>query len=274
LPSQYNKDQITGTRLTRLTELMKLLRSPRGCPWDRVQTQESIIPFVLEEAYEVVGAIESGEDSRVKEELGDLLLQVVFLSELAREGGVFDIDDVIDGAVDKMTRRHPHVFGEARADTPQEVLKNWAEIKKAEGKEDNGYLSGICTALPSLLRAHKVSRKAAKTGFDWKDADGALLKFDEELTELKEAVKIKDPAGIEEELGDLLFTVVNIGRLLEVNPEEALRKTTDKFCRRFHFMEDNLTAAGSSLEEATCSEMEELWERAKASEKKQANTDG
>jgi len=242
---------------------MKLLRSPRGCPWDKVQTRESIIPFVLEEAYEVVGAIESGEDSRVKEELGDLLLQVVFLSELAREGGSFDIDDVIAGAVEKMTRRHPHVFGDARAETPEEVLKNWHEIKQAEGKEENGYLSGICSALPSLLRAHKISKKAAKTGFDWKDADGAILKFDEEF-----------PAGIEEELGDLLFTVVNIGRLLEVNPEEALRKTTDKFTRRFHFIEDSLTARGSSLEQATCSEMETLWAEAKASQKKQANTDG
>jgi len=274
VPSSYSNDQITGTKLTKLTELMKLLRSPRGCAWDRVQTRESIIPFVLEEAYEVVGAIESGQDARIKEELGDLLLQVVFLSELARETGSFDIDDVIDGSLEKMTRRHPHVFGEVTAKTPEEVLKNWHEIKKAEGKDDNGYLAGICTALPALLRADKVSKKAAKTGFDWKDAAGAIEKFDEELTELKEAVKNKDQRHIEEELGDLLFTIVNIGRLLKVNPEEALRKTTTKFTSRFHFIENSLTAKGSSLEKAGVEEIEELWARAKTEEKKQAITDG
>jgi len=233
-----------------------------------------MIPFVLEEAYEVVGAIESGEDARVKEELGDLLLQVVFLSELAREAGSFDIDDVIGGSLEKMTRRHPHVFGDVTARTPEEVLHNWADIKKAEGKEDRGYLSGICTALPSLLRAHKVSKKAAKTGFDWKEPGAVFLKVDEELGELKEAVKKKNSEDIEEELGDLLFTIVNLGRMLGVNPEEALRKTTNKFARRFHFIEDSLINNGSSLETASGPEMEELWTEAKLIEKKRANTDG
>jgi MazG family protein len=253
---------------------MALLRSPRGCPWDRVQTRESIIPFVLEEAYEVVGAIESGDDSRVKEELGDLLLQVVFLSELASEAAAFDIDDVIQGSLDKMIRRHPHVFSDAVAKTPEDVLLSWAEIKKTEGKEKDGFLSGVCTALPALLRAQKVSKKAAKTGFDWKNADDVFLKIDEELGELKDALKNKNSEEIEEELGDLLFTVVNLARTVEVNPEEALRKTTEKFIRRFHFIEDALTKDGSSLEAATCAEMEKLWAKAKAGEKKQAKPSG
>jgi MazG family protein len=278
---RYNKDQISGTTLTKLTELMALLRSPRGCPWDKVQTRESIIPFVLEEAYEVVGAIESGDDARVKEELGDLLLQVVFLSELAREQAIFDIDDVIQGSLDKMIRRHPHVFTDAIAKTPEDVLHNWDEIKKTEGKEKSGYLSGICSALPSLLQAHKVSKKAAKTGFDWKDTGGVFDKIDEELGELKEALADDDSAHIEEELGDLLFTVVNLARKVKVNPEEALRKTTRKFIRRFHYIEKTLLEKSSSLEEATIEEMEALWAEAKKVEgkpelksKKQAKPSG
>lgn len=273
MPTSDKKPEQTGTTLTKLTELMALLRSPEGCPWDKVQTRKTLIPFVLEEAYEVVGAIESGEDSRVQEELGDLLLQVVFISELAREEGIFDIDDVIGGIIEKMTRRHPHVFEDVLADTPEDVLRNWAEIKKAEGKDKDGYLSGVCTALPSLLRAQKVSKKAAKTGFDWKNIEGVFDKVDEEFDELKDAVKSKNMENIEEELGDLLFTVVNVARMLEVNPEEALRKTTQKFIRRFHHIEDALSKKSSSLSEATTEEMEKLWAEAKVKEKNQANSE-
>lgn len=261
--------------ITKLTALMERLRAPEGCPWDREQTMQSLTPFIIEEAYEVVSAIDSGDMEHIKEELGDLLFQVIFVSQLAIEAGRFTLADVIDASHDKMVRRHPHVFGESIADTPEAVLKQWAEIKKAEKKgkkEETGYLAGVPEELPSLLRAHKISQKASKAGFDWQGVQEVLDKLDEETAEFKEAVRSKKAADMEEELGDMLFTMVNIGRFLQVNPEDALRKTIAKFITRFHHVEKAVIQKGEDLSTTGMAEMERLWQEAKASEKKNGKT--
>lgn len=260
--------------IVKLTELMAKLRSPGGCPWDREQTLESLVPFIIEEAYEVVSAIDTGEKDAVKEELGDLLFQVVFASRIMEEEGEFALGDVIDGSVEKMVRRHPHVFGDTTAETSKEVLKHWAEIKEAEKKKDTGRLAGVPEAMPALLRAHKVSQKAAKAGFDWKDVREVLGKVEEEVGEFKAAVTRTDAAGMEEELGDLLFTIVNAARFVEVNPEDALRKTIGKFIRRFRHIEKEMAEKGVDLGSASIDEMEELWEEAKAGEKDERKQQG
>lgn len=256
--------------IEKLTELMRELRSPGGCPWDREQTLKSLVPFIIEEAYEVVSAIESGSFDDIKEELGDLLFQVVFASRIAEEEKRFTLADVIETNLEKMIRRNPHVFADATADTPEEVLKNWAEIKKAEKKSESTTeaLLGVPEALPALMRAHKVSKKASKAGFDWKDAGHCLEKVDEELSELREAIGMKDREAMEEELGDLLFTVVNVSRLMDVNPEDALRKTIGKFIRRFHDVEKGVRSSGADPSRVSMDEMERLWEEAKLKDKK------
>ncbi|MBI5491842.1 MAG: nucleoside triphosphate pyrophosphohydrolase [Deltaproteobacteria bacterium] len=258
--------------LEKLTALMERLRGPKGCPWDREQTLGTLVPFIIEEAYEVVSAIDSGSPEAIREELGDLLFQVIFVSRIASEAGQFDINDVIDESFEKMVRRHPHVFGDRKAETSEEVLKHWAEIKKEEKekKEDKGegYLSGIPEVLPALLRAHKVTQKAAKAGFDWKDVNEVFDKLAEELAEFRNEVLKKNPEGIEEELGDILFTIVNVSRFYEVNPEDALRKTIGKFINRFHFIERNVADKGGDLSATPIEEMERLWQEAKAREKK------
>jgi tetrapyrrole methylase family protein/MazG family protein len=261
--------------IARLMELMERLRGPGGCPWDKEQTMTSLTPFIIEEAYEVVSAIDSGDMEHIKEELGDLLFQVIFISQLASEKGVFTLADVIDGSHGKMVNRHPHVFGESRAETSEAVLKQWAEIKKAEkkGKEkEDGYLAGVPEVLPALLRAHKISQKASKAGFDWKGVEEVLEKLDEETAEFKEAVRSAKAADMEEELGDMLFTMVNIGRFLQVNPEDALRKTIAKFISRFHHVERAVIQKGDDLSTTSMDEMERLWQEAKASEKKNGKT--
>lgn len=261
--------------ITRLMELMKRLRGPGGCPWDKEQTMRSLTPFIIEEAYEVVSAIDSGDMEHIKEELGDLLFQVIFVSQLASEKGVFTLADVIEGSHGKMVNRHPHVFGESRAETSEAVLKQWAEIKKAEkkGKEkEDGYLAGVPEVLPALLRAHKISQKASKVGFDWKGVEEVLEKLDEETAEFKEAVRSAKAAEMEEELGDMLFTMVNIGRFLQVNPEDALRKTIAKFISRFHHVERAVIQKGDDLSTTSMDEMERLWQEAKAFEKKNGKT--
>ena len=254
-------------KLKKLVSIMERLRSPEGCPWDREQNFETLTPFIVEEAYEVVGAIESGDTESIKEELGDLLFQVVFVSQLAKEAGEFDINDVIESSVEKMTRRHPHVFGDTQADTSAEVLKNWAEIKKQEGKDKKGQLSGVTEAFPSLLRAHKLTEKAAKVGFDWKDRAHVLEKLSEELEEFQEAVLAEDTELTEEEMGDMLFTLVNVSRFVQINPEQALRKTIGKFINRFHHIEQTLEGKGQDLSSTSAEEMEELWKQAKRREK-------
>lgn len=256
--------------LTELTDIMERLRGPHGCPWDKEQDFSTLVPYVIEEAYEVVGAIDSGDKEEIKEELGDLLFQIVFLSRLAEEDGSFDISDVIACSVEKMVRRHPHVFDDATCNSSDEVLKNWAAIKEEERlkkaggeKEKEGYLSGVPKSFPALMHAHKVSKKAAKVGFDWTSLDEVLKKVDEELGEFREALKTKEKADIEEELGDLLFAVTNVARFTAVDPEDALRKTIGKFINRFHFIETELVKKGGSLTEASLEEMETLWNKAK-----------
>ncbi|HAO93617.1 MAG: nucleoside triphosphate pyrophosphohydrolase [Deltaproteobacteria bacterium GWC2_56_8] len=256
--------------IEKLRDLMARLRGDNGCPWDREQTLPSLVPFIIEEAYEVISAIDSKDPVHIKEELGDLLFQIIFSARIMEEAGHFDLSDVIDTSHEKMVRRHPHVFGDRKAETSEEVLKHWAEIKKAEKKtaRPEGYLSGIPEEMPALLRAHKVSQKAAKVGFDWKDVEEVFVKLEEELNEFKEEVRKRDAKGMEEELGDLLFTIVNVSRFMEVNPENALRKTIGKFINRFHHIESTITGKGLDLSAVPLDEMERLWQEAKTLEKK------
>ena len=251
--------------LTDLVELMAKLRGSEGCPWDRKQTTESLKPFLIEECYEVVEALDEGTPSKVKEELGDLLFQIVFHARLAEEQGDFTMQDVIASNIEKMIRRHPHVFGNARLSTDKEVLANWEDIKKKEkGYEARkSILEGVPKHLPSLLRAHSLQERAARVGFDWSRIDEALPKLDEEIAEFKESLKHEDAAGIEEELGDIFFMLVNISRFLGVNPEEALRKTISKFIRRFRYIEEHAANEGRSLNDMTLEDMERLWQNSK-----------
>jgi tetrapyrrole methylase family protein/MazG family protein len=248
-----------------LVELMSTLRGPDGCPWDRKQTAESLKPFLVEECYEVIDAIEDGAPDKVRDELGDLLFQIVFHARLAEEAGRFTIHDVITAIREKMIRRHPHVFGSEAASTPDEVAANWEEIKRREkGYEDRrSILEGVPKELPSLLRAHRLQERAARVGFDWAHLNEALPKLDEEITEFKESLKTADAGKIEEELGDVFFMLVNISRFLGVNPEEALRKTISKFIHRFRHIEEHAEQAGRSLNDMTLDEMETLWQDAK-----------
>ncbi len=254
----------TGAELERLRAIMHRLRAPGGCPWDAEQTHESIVPNLIEEAYETVDAIRRGDDADMREELGDLLLQVVFHSEIAQETGRFDLDAVAKGISDKLVHRHPHVFGEAVADNPDAVLKQWDEIKRGEkGEVEVPYLHGTGRGLPALVRAAKLQKKAAKVGFDWPVETGVLSKIREELLELQSAIDAQDMAAVEEELGDLLFSVVNLARFRKIDPEVLMARANDKFERRFGEMEKDLKAAGKPLEKATLSEMEDAWVAAK-----------
>jgi len=248
-----------------LVALMAKLRGPDGCPWDQKQTPESLKPFLVEECYEVVDAIDEGSPAKVKEELGDLLFQIIFHARIAEERGDFTISDVIRGNIEKMVRRHPHVFGDARISTDKEVLANWEEIKKKEKgyEERRSILEGVPRHLPSLLRAHSLQERAARVGFDWNRIDEALPKLDEEIAEFKESLNKEDSASVEEELGDIFFMLVNISRFLGVNPEDALRKTISKFIHRFRYIEEHAANAGITLHEMTLDEMEQLWQEAK-----------
>ena len=254
-----------GNSFRAFVDLMAKLRSPDGCPWDRKQTTESLKPFLIEECYEVVEALDEGSPDKIKEELGDLLFQIMFHARIAEEQGRFTIEDVIAANIDKMVRRHPHVFGDAHFSTDREVLANWEEIKKKEKgyEERKSVLEGVPKHLPSLLRAHSLQERAARVGFDWNRIDEALPKLDEEIAEFKASLKQKDAAGIEEELGDIFFMLVNISRFLGVNPEEALRKTISKFIHRFRYIEEHAANAGKSLNDMTLDEMENLWQKSK-----------
>ncbi|MBI5049107.1 MAG: nucleoside triphosphate pyrophosphohydrolase [Deltaproteobacteria bacterium] len=256
--------------LAGLVSIMQRLRGPKGCPWDREQTFESLIPFVIEEAYEVIDAVDAKSPEMLKEELGDLLFQIVFMCQLAKEKWDFDIEDVINASRDKMTRRHPHVFGKTKVKTSKDVLKHWARIKneEKESKNNKGYLSDIPEYLPALLKAHKVTKKASQVGFDWNNISQVFEKVDEEMAEFKAALKKKNTQRMEEEFGDLIFSLANVGRFIEINPEEALRKTIGRFIRRFHYVEDELAKKGKALNNASVIEMEKLWNEAKAKEKK------
>ncbi|MBI3592579.1 MAG: nucleoside triphosphate pyrophosphohydrolase [Nitrospirae bacterium] len=253
----------------KLLDIMSALRSENGCPWDKEQTRESLKPFLVEETYEVLEALDEGETKKIKEELGDLLFQIVFHCRMAKERGEFDMDDVIKNISDKMTARHPHVFGKEKFETSEEVLKQWDERKKEEGKIKESILEGIPKELPSLLRAHKLQARAAKVGFDWQRVEDVMEKLEEELHEFRNALKSKDQKEIEDELGDMFFVLVNIARFVGVNPEDALRKTISKFISRFRYIEMKAADSGKSLSDMTLEEMDALWDEAKHLPKKQ-----
>ncbi len=253
-----------GKQIDRLRAIMHRLRAPGGCPWDAEQTHESLVPNLIEEAYEVVDTIQRGDLEHLKEELGDLLLQVIFHSEIAGETARFTLDDVARGISDKLVRRHPHVFAESAADTTDAVLAQWDEIKRTEkGHEEEPYLHGVGKGLPGLLRASKLQKKAAKVGFDWPADIGVMAKIREELLELESAMDAQDLKAVEEETGDLLFSVVNLARFRKIDPEVLIAAANHKFEHRFGEMERILKAEGLTLEEATADQMEVAWEKAK-----------
>lgn len=247
-----------------LMEIIKQLRGEDGCPWDKIQTHETLREPMIEEAYEVVDAIEEGNMVHLKEELGDVLLQVVFHSQLAQEAGSFTIEDVIAGVCQKMIYRHPHVFSTGKADTPEEVLSNWEDLKKAEKKftTQTEAMKSVPAVLPALLRAKKVQKKAAEVGFDFENVEDALGKVQEECEELLEAITM-DLGTEEEEFGDILFALVNISRFLKINPEFALTKATKKFINRFGYIENSAFSEGKALSQMTLEEMDSLWDMAK-----------
>jgi MazG family protein len=301
----------TGERFERAVAIMARLRAPGGCPWDREQTFDSIKPYTLEETYEVLEAIDLRDWEELPGELGDLLLQVLFYAEMAKEQGTFSIDDVLNRLSEKLVNRHPHVFGEAEADTSDQVKRNWEALKaderkkRAESKrrDDDGaagessnslagtsILAGISSSMPALIEAHKLSSRAAQVGFDWPNVESLLLKVDEEIAELRERLqefpspgpgsqgrgvagsgRQQIPAelqtGLEEEVGDLFFVLINIARYLSVDAESALRKTNRKFRRRFQWMEQRVREKGAALDAASMEEREALWQEAKQREK-------
>lgn len=253
-----------GQQLARLRALMHRLRAPGGCPWDAEQTHASLVPNLIEEAYEAVDTIQRGDLAHLKEELGDVLLQVIFHSELAEEAGHFNLDDVARGISDKLVHRHPHVFAQSTVATADAVLKQWDEIKRADkGHQEHPYLHGIGTGLPALLRAAKLQKKAAKVGFDWPDVAGVLAKIREEIDELEAAIEAGDPAAVNEELGDLLFSAVNLARFRKADPEVIMAGANKKFEARFAAMELDLQRRQLTLDSATLTQMEESWEAAK-----------
>ena len=287
-----------GSNIERLVEIMARLRAPDGCPWDREQTHTTLKPFLLEEAYELLEAIDSGSDRELIGELGDVLLQVIFHARIAAEEKRFTIDDVAAAIADKLVRRHPHVFGSTEVEDADEVVTNWERIKRSEREGIREHpvsaLEGVPAELPALLRAQRIQEKASKTGFDWEHAGGALDKVAEEFEELRRelaarekasgAVRTKGVPGerspgavepisaggednrVEEELGDLLFALVNTARFLRLCPEEALRRAVAKFERRFRAVEERFRAAGCELEDASLEEMDRVWEEVKESE--------
>jgi nucleoside triphosphate diphosphatase len=289
----------TGERFERAVAIMEQLRAPGGCPWDREQTFDTIKPYTLEETYEVLEAIDNRDWPELAGELGDLLLQVLFYAEMAKEQNSFSIDDVLDRLSAKLIHRHPHVFGDTKADTSDEVKRNWEALKVEERKKKEGaaaseqkrsVLAGVSSAMPSLIEAYKLSSRAAQTGFDWPNIEGLFDKLREETEELREELKEfpgpgPTPQGrgvassgrtvvpeqlqarLEEEVGDLFFVMVNIARYLSVDAESALRKSNRKFKRRFQWMEERLHESGRSADQASMEELEALWQKAKTDEK-------
>ena len=260
-------ENTAGQKFERLVEIMAQLRAPNGCPWDREQTFDTIKPYTIEETYEVLEAIDERDWPHLTEELGDYMLQAVFYAQMAAEQKLFTIADSLDAINEKLVRRHPHIFGDAVANTSSEVLERWNEIKKKE-KADRGevqkrLLDGIPRNTPALVEAQQVAKKAAGAGFDWENVEQVFDKLHEELDELRRAREAGDQAEIEGELGDLLFVLVNVARFLKVDPEQALRKTNAKFRRRFNHVEDRLREKGKSPAESNIAEMEELWQEAK-----------
>ncbi len=254
-------------RFEQLMELMRRLRQPGGCPWDAEQTHESLKRYLLEETYEVLEAIDSGNPELLREELGDLLLQTVFHGVVAEEAGSFTMNDILQVLCDKLIRRHPHVFTDLHVNGLDQLVANWDRIKKEEkGSESSSVLAGVPNHLPALLHAQKITEKASRVGFDWDHVDPVFAKVLEELKELEETLFNGDQDRIEAELGDLLFAIVNLGRFLSVNPEDALRKTIARFTKRFSHIEESLRASGKGFQETTLEEMDLLWQEAKERE--------
>jgi tetrapyrrole methylase family protein/MazG family protein len=258
--SQELVEQQLSAHFRRLVAIVEHLRSPQGCPWDRTQTPQSLLPYLLEEVYEVMESIEDGNDQGLKEELGDLLLHVLLQSRMAQEAGHFTLDDTIRAITEKLIRRHPHVFGAQPVRDAAAVQQHWEAAKQRE-KGRRSLLDGLPRALPALLHACRVQEKAASVGFDWDDIVPVWAKVAEELAELQEAYQTQQTKAVEEEFGDLLFTLVNLGRFLHLHPETALRKATAKFERRFRGVEDELTRRGRRLEDASLEEMDAIWNR-------------
>jgi tetrapyrrole methylase family protein/MazG family protein len=246
-----------------LVDIVAKLRAPGGCPWDREQTRESLKPFLVEEFYEVIDALEEGNFSGMKEELGDLLFQIVLQSQLSKEEGKFDINDVITGISEKMVRRHPHVFDSKYLETSDDVSEWWEEHKKREGKNHKSVMDGVPRALPALQRARELQLKATKVGFDWKRIEDVFDKLDEEIREFKGALKKKKYTDAEEEIGDIFFVLVRIANFVNINPEDALRKTIKKFVSRFRYIEKEACSQSKKLSDMTLEEMELLWNAAK-----------
>ena len=264
-------------RFAELVSVMERLRGKNGCPWDREQTRESLKPFLLEESYEVLEAIDEGDPEILKEELGDLLFQILFHSEIARERGEFGIEDVLSYTIEKMTRRHPHVFGtvpsavrKGRRLTSKDVLARWEELKQKEkrNRKRKSVLDGVPIPLPALMRAYQLQTRASRVGFDWKELRPVWNKVREELKELEHAVDTGEDRSVRHELGDLFFALVNLARFLKLDPEETLRKSNQRFVDRFHYIEKKAWRSRKPLSEMSLAEMDRLWEEAKAAEKK------
>jgi MazG family protein len=260
--------------IEKLERLVEKLRGEGGCPWDKEQTRETLKPMLIEEAYEVLDALDSGDAAELKDELGDLLFQVVFHAQVSREKKEFDLADVVDRSYEKMVRRHPHIFGEADLKTAEDVLKNWEDIKAAEKgvlsssrpDAERSLLDGIPSKLPALHRAYQMTAKASRVGFDWSQLEDILKKLREETSELLEAHAKKDAQKIADEIGDLLFVAVNVARFLGVDPETALGRSNRKFDRRFRHIESTIKQQGRELKDASLAEMDALWEEAKRQE--------
>jgi MazG family protein len=252
-PAPADRDPVT-----RLRNIIARLRAPDGCPWDREQTHASLKPQLIEECYEAVEAVDAADDELLKEELGDVLMHIVFHAQLAAERGAFTLDDVVNGIADKLVFRHPHVFGDRKLTDSGAVVRQWDELKKQEKPGRTGALDGVAQSLPALLLAAEVQKKAAKVGFDWADADGVLAKVREEIAELEQV--LGDPARSADELGDVFFSLVNLARFLRINPEFAARAAVKKFVRRFEWMEQN---AAAPLKGRSLSALDELWAQAK-----------
>ena len=256
-----------GEKFQRLVDLMARLRAPNGCPWDREQTFDTIKPFLLEETYEVIDAIDAREWHALAEELGDLLLQAVFFSQMAAEENLFRVDDALDAINQKLIRRHPHVFGDETAHTGSDVLKRWNEIKaeekRAKPESDNSLLGSVPRSLPALVEAQQIASRAAQIGFDWENAGQVIDKLHEESREFEQARARNDREELEGELGDMLFVLVNLARFVKVDPEQALRRTNAKFRCRFGYVEHKLAERGKTTRESSIEEMEALWQEAK-----------
>ena len=262
MPTAINHQQSTNN-FAKLCQIVAKLRAPGGCPWDREQTNESLLPATIEEAYEVAEAARAKNDAHFREELGDLLLLVVMHAEIAGEADRFKIDNVIADVTEKLVRRHPHVFGESDARDSGAVLKQWEAIKREEKKADSHYLASLPGALPALMRAQKTQSKVARVNFDWTDLRDVMAKVDEELGELKRAIESKNEEAIEDEIGDLLFAVVNLSRKSKIDAESALQAATDKFVRRFNLLEDELNARGKKLGDVNLQELDAIWDAVK-----------